>query len=272
MTLLRAARPDCPDDLGLEAVPGTFAMKRKACPWSSRFDDDDCSQLVRVRRPWATLATMLPQWEAARRPLDAWLAEPQVAWSGAVGPFARPVQDDVPEKMEGKARRETRDPNIKMKYRVAAVAADWGGRRRSGGEHDCLQSGRAVPHCAALILLRRLLYCPPRRRPVERHPHAASTAHCSDTGESFATTSKMSSGRVPPRRDPVTTPSSLSCSGGTWAASSSTRCATSSRCGAAPTYTPVRSRAIGSITSPRSNRRSGMPRRSASIAYGYPAA
>lgn len=128
MTLLRAARPERPDDLGLEPVPGTFAIQRKASPWSSRFDDDDCAELVRVRRPWAALAATLAQWELARRPLDTWLDEPRAAWSAVRGPFVRPELDDA----EAEKKRSGIDaPSLRSQHRDEVQGRGSGGLQRA---------------------------------------------------------------------------------------------------------------------------------------------
>jgi hypothetical protein len=79
--LLRATRPDCPDDLGLEPVAGTTTTRR------ARGDVD--AGVEQVRRPWPMVAALLAQWQAARRPLGEWLVNPAVVWSAAWGPFGR---------------------------------------------------------------------------------------------------------------------------------------------------------------------------------------
>ncbi len=78
--LLVAARPDQPDDLGLAPVAGT-TMERRAA---------QADEVQRVRRPWAMVAALVAQWEAARRPLDEWLHASAAAWSPVWGPFAHP--------------------------------------------------------------------------------------------------------------------------------------------------------------------------------------
>lgn len=95
--LLRARRPDCPDALELEPVPGTVQARR----WS-RYGE---SGIGYVRRPVAMARAYLDAWEATARPLDVWLRRPEIAWSPAWGPFNRPPKpaagDGVIEKNEG---------------------------------------------------------------------------------------------------------------------------------------------------------------------------
>src|SRR5262249_23271098 len=82
--LLEVADPAQPDPLGLRPVPGTTAT-RHVLRAGERYART-------VRRPGARVAAFLPRWEAARLPLDTWLADGR-AWSPVWGPFAHAERD-----------------------------------------------------------------------------------------------------------------------------------------------------------------------------------
>jgi hypothetical protein len=108
--LLHATRPDQPEDLGLVPVPGTSTTRR----WARHGERG----IEVIRRPVAMVQAFLARWEAARRPLDAWLGEPRAAWSPVVGPFATeaPTRSQLPriaKKEDGQRAGNCVDPRIR---------------------------------------------------------------------------------------------------------------------------------------------------------------